>query len=164
MNKTFQLVWCAATGTWAVTHEHARAHGQRSTRAVRRVIAIIVGAFAMQAALAATVAPPAPTQLPTSGKVTAGQATISQSIAAMTVTQSTTKAIIDWQGFSIGSKALVNFVQPSSSAVALNRVVGSDPSAIYGQLTANGQVFLVNPSGVLFAAHGSTWAAWLPAR
>jgi filamentous hemagglutinin family protein len=56
----------------------------------------------------------------------------------------------NWQSFSIGAGHTVNFVQPSSSAVALNRVLGSDVSVIQGALNANGQVFLINPNGVLF--------------
>ena len=58
---------------------------------------------------------------------------------------------IDWQSFSIGKGNTVNFVQPSASAVALNRVLGSDVSVIQGALNANGQVFLINPNGVLFS-------------
>jgi filamentous hemagglutinin family protein len=95
-------------------------------------------------------APPTPTTLPTGGNVVAGQASINQAGAAMTINQASSQAILNWQSFSIGSGASVNFVQPGASAVALNRVLGSDPSAIYGSLTANGQVFLVNPNGVLF--------------
>jgi large exoprotein involved in heme utilization and adhesion len=37
----------------------------------------------------------------------------------------------------------------------LNRVIGQNPSALLGRLDANGQVFIVNPRGVLFGA-GST--------
>ena len=112
-----------------------------------RIAAALATAFAAQFALAS---PPAPTTLPTGGQVVAGQATIQQSGANMTIQQATNQAILNWQSFSIGSGAAVNFVQPSASAVALNRVLGSDPSAIYGRLTANGQVFLLNPNGVLF--------------
>src|SRR5439155_5541699 len=53
--------------------------------------------------------------------------------------------------FSIGSQASVTFNQPSASAIALNRVLGSSGSEIYGRLSSNGQVFLINPNGVLFA-------------
>src|SRR5205085_11339541 len=65
------------------------------------------------------------------------------------------KAILQWDNFSIGSNAWVNFSQPSSSAIALNRVVGNNLSEIFGRLTANGQVFLTNPNGVLFAPSAS---------
>ncbi|MDP3512023.1 MAG: filamentous hemagglutinin N-terminal domain-containing protein [Sulfuritalea sp.] len=111
------------------------------------MVAALATAFAAQFALAA---PPAATALPTGGQVVAGQASIQQAGAAMTIRQATDQAILNWQTFNIGASASVNFIQPGASSVALNRVLGTDPSAIYGQLTANGQVFLVNPSGVLF--------------
>ena len=69
----------------------------------------------------------------------------------MTVNQSTGRLVTDWQSFSIGAGNSVRFVQPSSSAVALNRVTGNDPSAIFGSLVANGHVYLQNANGVYFA-------------
>ncbi|WP_430010226.1 filamentous hemagglutinin N-terminal domain-containing protein, partial [Methylophaga lonarensis] len=89
-------------------------------------------------------------QLPTDGTVTAGSGSISQSGGHMVIDQSSHKLAIDWQSFSIGRDNSVTFNQPSSSAVALNRVLGSDVSVIQGAINANGQVFLVNPNGVLF--------------
>src|SRR4051812_41844327 len=88
--------------------------------------------------------------LPTGGNVTAGSAVVSSSGNKMQIDQSTQKAILQWDSFSIGSGAWVNFTQPSSSAIALNRVMGNNPSEIFGRLSANGQVFLTNPNGVLF--------------
>ena len=69
----------------------------------------------------------------------------------MDVTQSSNSAIVNWDSFNIGSQAQVNFVQPSASAVILNRVLGGSGSMILGQMTANGNVFLVDPAGVIFA-------------
>jgi len=88
--------------------------------------------------------------LPTGGSVTAGSGSIQREGAALTITQSSARMAIDWQSFSIGQGNQVHFAQPSASSVALNRVLGSDPSVIQGSLSANGQVFLVNPNGVLF--------------
>src|SRR5207253_2435559 len=93
--------------------------------------------------------------LPTGGNVTAGSAAISSSANKMQIDQYSQKAILQWDSFSIGSGAWVNFTQPSSSAIALNRVVGNNLSEIFGRLTANGQVFLTNPNGVLFAPSAS---------
>lgn len=92
---------------------------------------------------------------PNGGSVVAGSAAISQSGAATTITQSTNKAIINWQGFSIKSNESVTFNQPGASSVTLNRVTGPEASTIAGSLTANGQVFLVNPNGVLFSQGSS---------
>ena len=65
------------------------------------------------------------------------------------------RAVINWQQFNVGANQYVQFVQPNSSSVVLNRVTGSNPSSIFGEIKANGQVFLINPNGILFAP-GST--------
>ena len=44
----------------------------------------------------------------------------------------------------------MNFVQPDVNSVALNRIFQSDPSRIFGQLNANGQVYLLNQNGIVF--------------
>lgn len=88
--------------------------------------------------------------LPEGGQVAAGQAAITTAGSTMTIAQQTAQAIINWQNFGIGSGESVHINQPNSQAILLNRVIGSNPSEIFGQLTANGQVILVNPNGVFF--------------
>ena len=88
--------------------------------------------------------------LPEGGQVAAGQAAITTAGSTMTIAQQTAQAIINWQNFGIGNGEAVHINQPNSQAILLNRVIGSNPSEIFGQLTANGQVILVNPNGVFF--------------
>lgn len=88
---------------------------------------------------------------PTGADVVAGSVAIgSTDPNTLTLDQASATAAINWQNFSIGAGEYVIFNQPSASALALNRVVGGTPSEIFGHLLANGRVFLVNPSGVLF--------------
>ncbi|MBX3603068.1 MAG: filamentous hemagglutinin N-terminal domain-containing protein [Rubrivivax sp.] len=103
------------------------------------------------AALALGLVPPMPAFAgPQGGQVSAGQASIQVQGATTTVQQTSARAAIDWQSFSVGAHETVRFQQPSAAAVVLNRVVGPNPSAIFGRITANGQVLLINPNGILF--------------
>jgi filamentous hemagglutinin family protein len=91
---------------------------------------------------------------PTGGVVTAGSASINSSPGAVIVSQTSNSAIINWQSFSINAGELTKFVQPSSSSVVLNRVLGGGESMIDGTLSGNGQVFLINANGILIGQTG----------
>ncbi len=101
---------------------------------------------------------------PTGGQVVAGDVSIRQESASkIGITQTTDKGIIDWQKYSIGANEHVQYYQPSASSITLNRVIGQDPSQILGRLTANGQVFLVNPNGIYFGKNAQVDVAGLVA-
>ena len=94
--------------------------------------------------------------LPTGEQVVAGQVSVGRPNAGnMVIQQGTPSAIVNWNSFSIGGSEAVRIQQPGASSVILNRVLGNSPSDIYGQLSANGKVFLVNPNGVLFGRSAS---------
>ncbi|WP_341909105.1 YDG domain-containing protein [Polaromonas sp. YR568] len=113
----------------------------RAARCLSSLLALLLGA-AWQPASA----------LPSGGEVVAGQASIATTGGqSMQITQATDKAVLNWQSFNIGAGQSVQFLQPGAASVALNRVIGDGASSIFGSLSANGQVFLINPAGVMFA-------------
>jgi len=59
-------------------------------------------------------------------------------------------SVFEHQSFNLAPAETVRFVQPSANARTLNRITGSIPSQIDGRIIANGQVYLFNPSGVIF--------------
>ncbi len=87
--------------------------------------------------------------LPTGMNVVSGQATATQAGSQLTVSNSA-GAVLNWQSFNIGAAHAVRFEQPNAASKVLNRVVGNNPSQIFGKLSSNGEVWLVNPYGVLF--------------
>lgn len=89
--------------------------------------------------------------LPGGGDIVSGSGSIEQVTSQdMVIQQDSQQLIANWDSFSIGTAESVTFNQPNSSSIALNRVIGQDPSLILGKLSANGQIFLTNPSGVVF--------------
>ncbi len=92
-------------------------------------------------------------ELPTSGIVVSGGATISSpSAASVLITQTSRNAIINWSSFSVGAGNAVRF--ENGSGATLNRVTGLSPSQIDGSLSASGSVYLVNPHGITVSPTG----------
>ncbi|MDX1921766.1 MAG: YDG domain-containing protein [Alphaproteobacteria bacterium] len=87
---------------------------------------------------------------PQGGVVNAGSATISSNGSTVHINQHTDRAVIDWRGFDIAPNERTEFQQPSSGSIALNRVNSGGASHIDGQLSANGNIVIVNQNGVVF--------------
>ncbi|ELC2815978.1 filamentous hemagglutinin N-terminal domain-containing protein, partial [Salmonella enterica] len=164
MNKIYRLKFDRRRNRLVVVSELTTGAGKATTGRVAGVTGLqdistfrklpgILTPLAFITALAVSLLPGmalANPDLPAGGQVVAGQGSISTSGNRMTINQSTHGLVTNWNSFDIGRGHTVQFVQPDSSAVALNRVTGGHESQILGTLTANGQVMLVNPAGVMF--------------
>ncbi len=62
---------------------------------------------------------------------------------------------LNWSSFNISADGKVVFNQPNGNSIALNRIFDSNPSSIFGALTANGQIYLVNQNGFVFGSSSS---------
>ncbi len=87
---------------------------------------------------------------PVGGEVVGGNAEISQSGNVTAINQNTQNAIINWSGFDVSKNEAVHFNQPSTSSAVLNRVQSGMASVINGEIQANGRVFIINNSGIIF--------------
>ena len=156
MNTIYRSIWNNKTGTLVAVSENAKAAGKSSSNGATTVanakLLLCISALSIAVMLAFTANAHAQ---PVGGVVVEGMADIQQSTGLTTINQSTQNTVINWQSFNILQGQTVQFVQPDTSSVALNRIVGSDASSIFGTLSANGQVFLVNPNGILFAPGAS---------
>lgn len=165
MNKIYRLVWNSTHLCWQVVSEIAKGGIAAEQTATKKESKITLGfttklaAFFAVNVLSASIAFAGPT----GGVVSSGTASISTAGTTTTINQSTSKAAIDWSSFSTNSNEIVNFVQPNSSSITLNRITGTSASTLNGQLNANGQVFIINPNGVLFGSTSQVNTAGLVA-
>jgi len=121
-----------------------------STPAMRlSPVAAAILAVACSSALAGAGAALAPGALPTGANVVSGKATFSTSGNVLDIDQTSSRAIVNFSSFDVGSAARVNVQQPGSTSALLARTSGGDPSRIEGQVTSNGAVWLINPAGIL---------------
>lgn len=86
---------------------------------------------------------------PVGERVVVGEAAFARGEDSLVVTQTTDRAIVEWDTFSIEQWESTEFIQPTESAAILNRVKGDLPSRLEGNLMANGSVYLINPKGVV---------------
>ena len=137
MNRAYRLVWSRHHNAFVAAPETAKGRGKSVVRRVAKRLLATSATVAMAGmACAQTASAPTPTQLPTGGKVVAGQAGIAQTGARLDINQATNRAAIDWQTFNVGSQAQVNFNQPGTQSATLNRVLDTQASQIHGRITA----------------------------
>jgi len=84
-------------------------------------------------------------------EVVQGSATVSKS-GSQTTINAANNTIVNYMKFNVDAYEAVRFIQPSEQARILNRVIGGDPSYLLGSIQANGQVYFVNPAGVVIGA------------
>ncbi|MBI4808959.1 MAG: filamentous hemagglutinin N-terminal domain-containing protein [Nitrosomonadales bacterium] len=172
LNHIFRTIWSEALSAWIAVSEITKTKGKRSGSCLFRALHIggvsdetddvhshrfkpIIIALACCFALNAQANP-------TGGTVVNGNASFNNSGNTLTITN-TPGTIINWQGFSIGVNEVTHFAQQSAASAVLNRVVTSNPSAILGTLSSNGQVYLVNPNGIVFGSGATVDVAGLVA-
>jgi filamentous hemagglutinin family protein len=95
---------------------------------------------------------------PQGGKVRHGRVEFQNQGGSLVVRQTSDKAILEWGDFSIRAGERTTFVQPSRQSAVLNRVPGGPVSRLEGRLEANGQVYLINPSGIVVGPGGAAAA------
>jgi trimeric autotransporter adhesin len=87
---------------------------------------------------------------PSGAQVTAGTGTVTQTGNTTTIVQTSADLFLKWQSFNVTTNEVVDFIQPGANSIAVNRILGNSGSQIFGRLDANGQVWLINPNGILF--------------
>jgi filamentous hemagglutinin family protein len=165
INRIYRLVWNAALGLWVAVAETAKGRSRggsgrsgvevasvgpregfvfvlhaRCRAAVVMLLAMSVFNLQVHAADALN------------STVVVGSGSVSTSGATTTIKQASQRLAIDWTHLSTAANEALVFNQPNAQAIALNRITGASPSEFLGSLTANGQVFILNPNGVLFGA------------
>lgn len=140
MNKIYALVWNQAQGRWSVTCEGAR---RRRRSGGRKGLLVMAAGLLSLGGLSPAMA------LPQGNVTVSGSADYNVTGNNMVIQQHSDKLVTNWNEFSIGADKSVTFNQPGRESIALNRVTGLRGSNIQGVLNANGQVFLINPNGVL---------------
>jgi len=148
MNLMYRLVWSHTARQRVPVAENASGVSGRSGRPaaavlIRRTLLSLLTAGSL--CLASLV-----NASPTGGQITAGNGSVTQTGNTTNIRQSSNDLAINWQSFNVAADQVVNFFQPSATAIAINRILGNSASQIFGHLNANGQVWLINPNGILF--------------
>jgi filamentous hemagglutinin family protein len=158
MNHIYRLVWSAASNLWVAAAENARGKSKAGTGRNSGSHVKTAGGFALNTACKAALlmlavgAQQAHAADAANATVSAGSASVATAGNTTTINQASQRAAIDWTSLSTRAGEALIFNQPNAQAIALNRITGSSPSELLGSLTANGQVFILNPNGVLFGA------------
>jgi len=160
VNHIYRLVWSQVRCTRLAVSELARGRGKAGRTSTSRrtrpawwaalplslpmlaLAAAPTGVTAMDAARPAlpptVIASAASSTHPTGGQVTAGSGRIDYGDHLTTIQQNSQNLSLNWLTFNIGVQDTVNFLQPNTQSIAVNRIADPNGSVILGHLNANG--------------------------
>ena len=170
MNKIYKVIWSKVRNCYVAVSEIAKRNGKSCTsvncgaKANRGragvALSAAVGAtllagvcsvlLPVRVALAAPVMPTLDYKGATADVTIAS--TSSNTAATMNITSTKTNNVLKWIDFSVGKGGAVNF---TDSHNYLNYVTGHGRSEIDGTLTGAGNIYLINPNGILFGSNAS---------
>jgi filamentous hemagglutinin family protein len=153
MNHIYRLVWSRVANSWVAVAENARGKGKTKSRTGKLAVKLTAAALSVSA-ISFSLSSPAYAANANDASIAAGNgsAGIATVGTTTTINQTSQRVAIDWTRLSTAANEALVFNQPNAAAIALNRITGSSPSTLLGSLTANGQVYILNPNGVLFGA------------
>jgi len=148
MNKTPRISHCTSSMS-APAHVNLR---RKLLPASLSLLGLFAGSIAFSGEALAGSGGINPSTSPTGGAIVGGLGSITQSGANTIINQNSARLALNWQTFNVGANASVLFKQPSFTAVALNRILDQNPSQIFGHISSNGQIFLINTHGIIFGS------------
>jgi filamentous hemagglutinin family protein len=152
MNLAYRLVWNESTQSFVTAPECARSRTKGGRSSKRSAAVFAVASALVMAGLGGVSCKVGAT--PTGGTVISGSASVTQKGAAgattTTIQQNSPTLSMSWNSFNTSAGETVNFLQPTATSVAVNRILGTDGTQFLGTLNANGIVYVINPNGVLF--------------
>lgn len=157
LNHIYRTVWNQALGAMVAVAEISTAGGRSASARIRSLElqqpgGTKLGLLALLVALAWGAMPGSALANPTGGVAVAGSATFVNNGNKLQVTTQnatgTKYSAINWQSFSIPAGSSTYFQQPDASSTSINRVVTNTPTQIFGSLSSNGNIVLVNQAGI----------------
>ena len=169
LNHIFRSIWNPSLGAMVAVAEIASSAGGGSTAknsnekepqgAFNKCsqLSFLILPLAVAAAWGSGFSPAHAQALPTGGVAIQGTAAFNTSLANKLVVTTTNGAgtnhsALNWNSFSIGAGNTTQFVQPNAASMSINRVVTNTPSQLFGTLSSNGKIVLVNQSGITVGA------------
>ena len=161
LNHIYRTVWNQALGAMVAVAEISRGHTSGGSPGVGGALTVGAGGLGLKVFAASVAlawgAMPLPAQAnPAGGVPIVGQATFATTGNQLLVTTQNgagaNHSAINWQSFSIPVGSGTYFQQPTAASTSINRVVTNTPSQLFGTLGSNGNLVLVNQSGITVGA------------
>lgn len=158
LNHSYKLIWNCILQSWVAVAEHVKSHGKQSSVVKSNSSQPTLFALANKAKLGLIVlsafASIGISQTATAQwdgvKNTNGQATYKYNGTRLDVHVKSHQLTATARSLDIAKNESVRIHQLTAQDTALFRSIGPGATEIFGSLTANGKIFLVNQNGVLF--------------